>query len=94
MFHISYVRGNFEYYYGDAAPYTDGLSTDEQTTDQQVDLEMRARTAGHDVLWLVLSEPEMWDQRGLTVNWLERHGTVVERADLTRVSVIKYRLGP
>ena len=92
LFHISYVRYTFEYYYGDASPYAEGIPTDEQTTPELVDQLMTARTAGYDVVWLVLSEPEMWDRRGMTASWLDAHGAVEMQADFARVSVIKYRL--
>ncbi len=92
LFHISYVRETFEYYYGDASPAADGVPTDGQTTPEAVDAAMRARTAGHEVVWLVLSEPEMWDARGMTVAWLDEHGVPDMRADFARVSVIRYRM--
>jgi hypothetical protein len=92
IFHISYVRYTFEYYYGDASPYVEGIPTDEQTAPELVDALMTERTTGHDTVWLVLSEPEMWDQRGMTVSWLDAHGTVDMQADFARVSVIKYHL--
>jgi hypothetical protein len=92
LFHISYVRYTFEYYYGTATPFADGIVTDGQTTDATVDTLMQQRTAGYDTVWLVLSEPEMWDQRGMTVDWLDRHAKEKRRADLSRVSVIEYQL--
>jgi mannosyltransferase len=94
LFHISYVRDTFEYYYGPASPSADGIPTDETTTPEAVDADMRERTAGYEVVWLVLSEPEMWDQRGMTVAWLDEHGQATARADFARVSVIRYRLAP
>jgi hypothetical protein len=93
LFHISYIRYTFEYYYGDAAPYADGVATDDKTTTSAVDAEMRQRTDGYDVVWLVLTEPEMWDRRGMTVGWLDTHATELVRADFERVSVIKYAPG-
>ena len=92
LFHISYVRETFEYYYGDAAPAHGGVPTDERTTQSAVDQAMQDRVSGHKVVWLVLSEPEMWDQRGLTAAWLESHARQELRVDFTRVTVIKYRL--
>ena len=92
LFHISYVRFTFEYYHGDSGPSADGVATDQQTTESAVDAQLRQRTAGYDVVWLVLSEPEMWDRRGMTEAWLEKHAAAEMRADLTRVSVVKYRI--
>lgn len=94
LFHISYVRQTFEYYYGDSYPSADGLPTDEQTTQAAVDSAMRQRLGNHDVVWLVLSEPEMWDQRGMTVAWLDAHAIPQMRADFARVSVVKYQIVP
>jgi 4-amino-4-deoxy-L-arabinose transferase-like glycosyltransferase len=92
LFHISYVRYTFEYYYGTSSPFADGIPTNEQTQPSTVDAEMQRRTAGYDVVWLVLSEPEMWDQRGMTVAWLDSHATAELRVDFERVSVVKYRI--
>lgn len=94
MFHISYVRYTFEHYYGPAVPSADGIPTDDRTQEMHVDWQMRARTAGYPVVWLVLSEPEMWDRRGMTVEWFAKHAHVIRRADFARVSVIEYRLVP
>jgi mannosyltransferase len=92
LFHISYIRYTFEYYYGDASPWAEGIPTDASTTAETVDALMRERTAEYDDVWLVLSEPEMWDPRGMTVAWLEGHATVEERAEFPRVTVIHYML--
>ena len=94
LFHISYVRDTFEYYYGAALPAAGGIPTDEETTPEAVDEAMRERTAGYNVVWLILSEPEMWDRRGMTVAWLDAHGQATARADFARVSVIRYELVP
>jgi hypothetical protein len=92
LFHISYVRQTFEYYYGDSSPAAGGVPTDGRTTGEVVDAAMRDRTDGYDVVWLVLSEPEMWDQRGMTVAWLDAYANPEMRGDFERVSVIKYRI--
>jgi mannosyltransferase len=94
LFHLSYVRDTFEYYGGNASPAAGGVATDEQTTPEAVDAAMRERTAGYGVVWLILSEPEMWDQRGMTVAWLDAHGRATMRADFARVSVIRYEMAP
>ena len=83
LFHISYVRKTFEYYYGDSTPYVDGIPSDEKTSESDVDAAMRERVAGYETIWLVLSEPEMWDRRGMTVAWLDRN-TRVLRQDFAR----------
>jgi hypothetical protein len=92
LFHISYVRDTFDYYYGNSSPSAGGIPTDERSTETMVDTAMRERILDHDIVWLVLSEPEMWDQRGMTVAWLDEHAKAEERSDFARVSVIKYRI--
>jgi len=54
---------------------------------------MAAAAAGHETLWLVSSESWLWDERGLTRAWLERHGDLVDSASFARVDVFRYRLG-
>jgi uncharacterized membrane protein len=92
LFHISYVRATFEFYYGDASPSADGIATDDNTKVSSVDVAMQERVTGYNTVWLVLSEPEMWDRRGMTVAWLNEHTYQVARQDFVRVSVIQYRL--
>jgi 4-amino-4-deoxy-L-arabinose transferase-like glycosyltransferase len=94
MFHISYIRDTFEYYGGDASPAVQGIPTNDQTTPEEVDASMREQIGGHRVVWLILSEPEMWDPRGMTVAWLNEQGQATARADFARVSVVRYALSP
>jgi hypothetical protein len=91
LFHLSYVRDTFEYYFGPVISPMDGIPTDEQTTPEAVDQAMRAQVGAHRTLWLILSEPEMWDVRGMTVAWLEANARPDLRAEFARVSVVRYR---
>jgi hypothetical protein len=91
LFHISYVRDTFEYYFGPVLAAADGIPTNEKTTPESVDQAMRARIGAHRTVWLILSEPEMWDARGMTVAWLDAHARADLRADFARVSVVRYR---
>lgn len=97
MYQIPYNRYTFTYYAsgkqdpedpawaGVEGPYTNyGMSTDE------ADAWIATRLGGAHVVWLVLSETAMWDQRGLTEQWFAANATVTERADFTRVSVVRY----
>jgi len=44
-------------------------------------------------VWLVLTEAELWDERGLTLSWLEANGERVDEAHFARVDVYRYVLG-
>jgi uncharacterized membrane protein len=94
IFHISYVRPTFEYYYGDSSPYADGIPTNEATTEAWLDAAMRAQTRGYDTVWLCYSEATMWDERQMVKAWLDRHGRRTEHASFARVEVFRYELGP
>ena len=94
IFHISYVRHTFEYYYGDSSPYADGIPTDANTTEAWLDAVMKAQTRGYDAVWLCYSEATMWDKREMVKAWLERNGRRTHHAVFTRVEVSRYELSP
>jgi 4-amino-4-deoxy-L-arabinose transferase-like glycosyltransferase len=78
------------------APWMGGLWTNQGWPDaaarQEVDRQMSQQTAGFTEVWVLRSEVEMWDQRHLMDEWLDSHGTVVEKADFHGVQVRRYRL--
>jgi mannosyltransferase len=94
VFHLSYMAENFDYYFageydGWGAPAPAGGMSEED-----VDFYMRTNTKGHKTVWLVLSEAEMWDPRGLVKAWMDAHALVPpEQATLAHVSVFRYELG-
>jgi len=45
-------------------------------------------------IWVMRSEVEMWDQRGLMGAWLAQHATLLEQADFHGVQVLHYQLQP
>jgi mannosyltransferase len=96
IFHISYARPTFEYYYGDSSPYADGITTDENTTEAWLDAMMEAQAQGHNAVWLCYSEAKetKWDEREMVKDWLERNGRRTGRAAFARVEVSRYELGP
>ena len=55
---------------------------------------MASVTAGYDVVWLVLTEAAMWDDRDFTRDWLEINAQRVDEAHFTRVDVYRYQLHP
>lgn len=93
IFQIPYVRYTFDYYYrGPAYTWADGLWTNAGLSEAEADAAMRGLTQSYRAVWLVESESAMWDQRELVRRWLDAHGQVTERAEFTRVNVIRYLL--
>jgi len=92
LFLMPYVRHNFAYYYqgdfvGADPPYTNGGLDQEGVAE-----EMEKITAGQEMVWLLVSEGELWDSRGLVREWLEENGTLVDRAGFARVEIYRYSL--
>ncbi len=67
---------------------------DDATAAADVERQMRVLTAGMSDLWLIRSEPEMWDQRRLMDAWLARNGVLLERADFHGVQVAHLQILP
>ncbi len=97
MYQIPYNRFTFTYYAGGrqdpedpAWTGVDGPYTNYGMSEAEADAWIATRLGGAQVVWLVLSEAPMWDGRGLTGQWFEANATPTDRADFTRVSVIRY----
>lgn len=92
LFLMPYVRQSFAYYRGDFVgadpPYTNGGLDQEGVAE-----EMEKITAGQEMVWLLVSEGELWDSRGLVREWLEENGTLIEQAEFARVEICRYSLG-
>jgi len=98
IFQIPYGQYTFDYYFPvEVYPSAEGLYTNHRTPDggylmgeQDVARRMQEITAGHGAVWLVVTEMEMWDQRGLVRGWLEANARQVDEAHFTRVDVYRY----
>jgi 4-amino-4-deoxy-L-arabinose transferase-like glycosyltransferase len=92
LFLIPYVEKNFRHYHGNGflaleAPYTNG-----DMTAGELSVRMEGLADGHDALWLISSEPDLWDSRRLVQGWLEEHGTLTDSGEFARVNVYRYDL--
>ena len=92
LFLIPYVRHTYAYYADDPTPWAGAPYTNAGATEEEVDAELSRITQGRPAVWLIASEAEMWDRRGLVPAWLEAHGTRTEEADFVRVHVARYVL--
>lgn len=101
VYQIPHIRYTFSYYASGrndpedpAFAGLDGLYTNNGMTEADAADRIARGTAGARTVWLIASETSMWDQRGLTEQWLARHGTPTLHADFERVSVTRYELRP
>ena len=92
LFLIPYIRYTFEYYYGPADPWIGAPHTNDGLNPEEVDKQLREVTGNTEDVWLVVSEPELWDGRGLVGQWLESNGRLIDEAAFARVKVARYLL--
>jgi mannosyltransferase len=92
LFLVPHVRHTFEYYYGPADPWVASPSTNDGAAPDEVGRRLGTAIDEAETVWLVLSESELWDERGLVVDWLESHGHRTDEAAFARVSVALYVL--
>jgi hypothetical protein len=92
IFLIPYNHFTFEYYYHGPYNWAEGPYTNRGEPAEEIAGQMKAITAGYRTVWLVASEVEMWDGRGLVQTWLREHGQLTDEAHFTRVSLYRYIL--
>jgi len=92
LFLIPYIHHTFEYYYGSADPWLGSPHTNSGLSPEGVDGHLGQALGDTQSVWLVLSEPELWDQRGLVREWLDLHGRRTDEEAFARVTVSRYVL--
>ena len=99
VFQIPYNKYGFEYYLTHVhpqfsilnsqfieAPYTNyGMSADEVAAELRVHLSPNRR------VWLIETEPGLWDARGLVRQWFDASLPVIERRSFNGVTVSLHR---
>ncbi|MGC8837916.1 MAG: glycosyltransferase family 39 protein [Anaerolineae bacterium] len=93
LFQMPHARRTFQYYWQRPYRWAEGPYTNYGQPAGEIARQMEDLTAGYQRVWLVLSEPEMWDRRGLTRRWLEEHGQPLVRQAFARVEVVCYHMG-
>jgi 4-amino-4-deoxy-L-arabinose transferase-like glycosyltransferase len=91
-------KGSYPFVGGDerlgwwaAGPWTNNELGDDQAR-RLVDQEMRDVTAEATDIWVMLSEAESWDERGLMNEWLSQQATLMDAADFHGTQVRYYRI--
>lgn len=98
IFQIPYARYTFDYYFPyDGYAWADGLYTNHRMPDgsymiddMSVAWQMEKVAEGYDVIWLVASEEDLWDDRRLVRNWLDTHMDLTDAAEFVHVRVYRY----
>lgn len=94
IFLIPYARFTFTHYYGDPTPWGDAPFTNGGLSEEETGLRLARLTAGYPAAWLIESEGETWDARGLVAAWLSAHGRADVQAEFSGVRATRYTLQP
>jgi mannosyltransferase len=92
LFLHPHIHHTFEYYYGSADPWLAGPHTNGGLSPEGVDERLGGALGDAQSVWLVLSEPELWDERGLVSEWLQSRGRRIDEQAFARVGVSRYIL--
>jgi mannosyltransferase len=99
VFQIPHAKYSFSYYFPcEGYSWADGLYTNHRYPDgsymigeEQAAEEMARMTAGYDVVWLIATEAEMWDERGLVKSWLDANLRLTDETEGEYLWVDVYR---
>jgi len=89
---IPYLSYSLDYYLGPGYPCNEAPYTNDGMTEGEVSLYLRSRLVGKGRAWLLLSEAEMWDARGLTAAWFRGNTRLLQEWHLARVDLYLYEL--
>lgn len=93
LLQIPYLRYSMDYYLGEGYPILEGPFTNYGMSPEEAGRYFSVGTQAHQRVWLVLSEAEMWDHRGLTEAWLRQNAAILEEWELARLRLLKAELG-
>jgi uncharacterized membrane protein len=98
LFQMPYIRYTFTYYLNGrrapavTPPWLDGPFTNAGQSEADAASQIASGVVGAPAVWLVASESDLWDRRGLAQQWLEHHGAATDQAAFPLVTVTRYRL--
>ena len=92
VFLIPQVVPVFDYYYRGGFDYADAPYTNGGMGGPELERYMEQATEGYDEVWLIVSEAELWDSRGLAQDWFEGRGALLGQRSFARVDAYLYSL--
>ena len=70
--------------------WAEGLYTNGGMNSGSAHMSMETLTAGTETVWLIATEVDLWDARGLVQAWLEQNASIVDDAHFVGVSVYQF----
>jgi len=89
---MPYIHRAFDYYLPRPYRWVEPPYTNDGGKESDVYRDLATRLAGAKEVWLVLSEADFWDQRGLVLAWFEQQGRRLYQASFPYVEVRQYLL--
>lgn len=94
IFHLSYMQHNFDFYFRRDYAAWGAPAPGANMPQEDLDFTMQTNVSGHEVVWLVLSESDMWDPQGRVKAWLDAHALAPPQVRVfAYVSVYRYEFG-
>ena len=79
-----------EYYYRSDYHSADSPCTNDGMSESELEALLDKLTKGHRSVWLVASEAESCDKRGLVKAWLDGNGKLVDEKEFAMVKIYRY----
>ena len=92
VFLIPQGRPVFDYYHEDQSGWADAPYTNGGMGPGGVARAMEKATEGHQNVWFIVTEAELWDSRGLVQEWFESNSALLGKRSFARVDVYLYSL--
>lgn len=92
LFLIPYIQHTYQYYDPGPYPWIEAPYANRETDASRLPTRLESRTDGYAGVWLIESEADSYDEKGLTRAWLDANGTLDAEAHFARVSVYYYVL--
>jgi mannosyltransferase len=92
VFLIPQAAPLFDYYSEGVLPRAEAPYTNGGIGVPEVERYMEEVTEGHQNVWLIVSEADLWDSRGLVQGWFEEHGALFGHRSFARVDAYLYFL--
>lgn len=92
LFLIPYIRFTYQYYDPGPYPWLDAPYANREADASLLPDRLQSATASYDGIWVIESEADFYDRKGLIQAWLQTHGTLADEAHFARVNVYYYRL--
>ncbi len=92
LFLMPYIHHTYRYYDPGPYPWIEAPYANRESDASRLPARLESQTDGYAGIWLIESEADFYDKKGLTRAWLNANGTMDAETHFTRVSAYHYSL--